>query len=497
MSETESRRTAGYREHGITMYSDKAMATSTIRDHTQYITSFIKTIADESCNKKLTGIAIGVIFDAQEFSAVSGYAEVGSKKPISESTIFEIGSLSKLFTSLLLAVATTKQEVSLDDPVQTALGEQVTLPTDGESQITYRSLANHRSSLPRLPNDLIATADMENPYAHYDQKMLYACLNRMESVKPIGSRSSYSNFGVGLLGHVLGKLAGSDYRTALKERVLIPLGMPNTSTEASDEQAAQLATAHKKKNRATKHWDFTEATVAAGGVRSSLSDMLKFLRANVHPEKSGMADELAMMRQPSRLPECEGSRGKYTFVKYTFWFMAIAYIVFLAIVKTYLSGKQWLTQIGPDGLLHLSIMLLPTLGAAIRWGRIPGAATLMLMTFLTWWLWGPTIAWGWELVWGAILVKGFSSGSSSRFVELLHGDGRLAWQSSAVGAHPSLWHNGMVGGSASYLGIVPKVEIGVVVLTNTAKSVDAIGVKILSEMVKLKERDLVDTVESG
>ena len=112
----------------------------------------------------------------------------------------------------------TKQEVRLDDPVQSAaLGEQAKLPTDGKSQITYRSLANHRSSLPRLPDDLIATADMENPYAHYDQEMLYACLSRMESVKPIGSRSSYSNFGVGLLGHALGKLAGSDYRTAAQE----------------------------------------------------------------------------------------------------------------------------------------------------------------------------------------------------------------------------------------------------------------------------------------
>ena len=113
---------------------------------------------------------------------------------------------------------------------------------------------------------------------HYDQEMLYACLSRMESVKPIGSRVEYSNFGVGLLGHALGKVAGSDYRTALKERVLIPLGMLNTSADSCNEQIAQLATAHKKKNKPTKHWDFTEVTAAAGGVRSSLADMVKFLR---------------------------------------------------------------------------------------------------------------------------------------------------------------------------------------------------------------------------
>ena len=198
-----------------------------------------------------------------------------------------------------------------------------------------------------------------------------------------------------------------------------------------------------------------------------------------------MANALAIMRQPSKLPECEGSRGQYTF-----WFIPIAYVVILVIFMICLFGKHWLTQIGPAGFLHFSIMLLTTLGAAIRWGRLSGAVTLVLMTFLTWWLWGTTLAWFSELIWGAIGIHLFSSRKWSCFVELLRGDGRLAWQSSAVGPHPILWHNGMVGGSASYLAIAQEFEIGVVVLTNTANSVDAIGVKILSEMVKLKENEL-------
>jgi hypothetical protein len=74
-------------------------------------------------------------------------------------------------------------------------------------------------------------------------------------------------------------------------------------------------------------------------------------------------------------------------------------------------------------------------------------------------------------------------------VELLRGDGRLAWQRPAVGSHPVLWHNGIVGGSASYLGIVQEFEIGAVVLTNTANSVDAIGVEILSTMVNYAIRN--------
>jgi CubicO group peptidase (beta-lactamase class C family) len=86
------------------------------------------------------------MIDGQEFTAVSGWTDIESKRPVSESTIFKIGSITKLLPSLLLARAVTGQEVGRDDPVQTALSEQMTLPTDGRSQITYRSLANHRCS---------------------------------------------------------------------------------------------------------------------------------------------------------------------------------------------------------------------------------------------------------------------------------------------------------------------------------------------------------------
>ena len=77
------------------MRSAEEITTSTGPDEHEYITSFIKNIADKSCHKKLTGIAIGVMVDGQEFSALSGWADVESKKPVADSTIFELGSLSK------------------------------------------------------------------------------------------------------------------------------------------------------------------------------------------------------------------------------------------------------------------------------------------------------------------------------------------------------------------------------------------------------------------
>lgn len=465
---------------------DNQMPTSTTCDHAEHLSSFLQTIADKSCEKRLAGIAIGVIVDGQQFSACSGWADVKSETPVTDSTIFEVGSISKLFTSLLLAVAVKKQEVSLDDPVQAALSGAVTLPTDGEAQITYRSLANHRSSLPRLPDDLIKTADMKNPYVHYDQEMLYACLDRMESVKPIGSQGEYSNFGVGLLGHVLGKLAGSNFHQALKERVLLPLGMLDTSTESRDEQAAQLATSHRKKNKPTQHWDFTEVTVAAGGVRSSLSDMFTFLRANIDPASSELAAEIELIREPSRLPECASSKRPFLPKEFVLQLAVLIFIFsFLDAVAYLLAGRL------PD--LRLYAIMVLTFGSTFRWGLYAGAATLGLLTYVTSSFWGDGFDWGMTLITGASITI-FGAIWKSIWREVIEnrggGDGRLAWQASKIGSHPMLWHNGMVGGAASFLGVVDEFEIGVVVLTNTAKMVDAIGVEILSELVKLKEKEL-------
>ncbi len=134
---------------------------------------------------------------------------------------------------------------------------------------------------------------------------------------------------------------GATTAKQLQERVLTPLGMLDTSTESSGEQAPRLATAHTKKDKPTKHWDFSEVTVAAGGVRSSLADMLKFLRANVHPETSVLAPELRLMRQPSELPRPEGHDPER--LSWFSWLLPLGYVGLLALFELYLHGTKWLT----------------------------------------------------------------------------------------------------------------------------------------------------------
>jgi CubicO group peptidase (beta-lactamase class C family) len=196
-------------------------------------------------------------------------------------TLFEIGSMTKVFTALLLADMALKGEVALDDPVAKYLPEGATLPGRGGRQITLRNLSMHDSGLPRLPDNM-PFGDPEDPYADYTEADMLAFLARHELARDIGGAFDYSNLGVGLLGYVLGRAGGSDYATLLKARILDPLGMEDTAITLSPAQQQRFATPHDAYMRATKPWQIP-ALAGAGALRSSAEDMLAFLEAALDP----------------------------------------------------------------------------------------------------------------------------------------------------------------------------------------------------------------------
>src|SRR3990167_8552396 len=123
-------------------------------------------------------------------------------------TLFEIGSITKVFTALLLADAAQAKQVELDQPLADLLPPGVPAPTLAGAAITLRQLALHSPGLPRLPPSLIPPAADPDPYAGYGEDALYADLVATALQDPPGTRIVYSNFGAGLLGHVLGKKLG-------------------------------------------------------------------------------------------------------------------------------------------------------------------------------------------------------------------------------------------------------------------------------------------------
>src|SRR5690606_20873579 len=131
------------------------------------------------------------------------------------------------FTGLLLADKVIRNEMKLDDPIQQYLPEGVKAPTRNGTAITLVNLANHTSSLPRMP-DNFAPADPANPFADYSEKQLYDFLTRYTLPRDIGSQYEYSNYAVGLLGHILATQSGKSYEQLMSDVIATPLGLKNT-----------------------------------------------------------------------------------------------------------------------------------------------------------------------------------------------------------------------------------------------------------------------------
>jgi CubicO group peptidase (beta-lactamase class C family) len=244
-----------------------------------------RLIADRNAQRTGQGTVVGVLGPEGERIVAGGPADGPA---FDGSSLFEIGSISKVFTALLLADMANKGEVSLDDPAAKYLPVGHRMPERGARQITLRDLSLHTSGLPRLPDNM-PMGTPEDPYVDYREEQLLAFLDRYELPRDIGTQSEYSNLGAGLLGYLLGRAANSDYETLLAERITGPLGMRDTVVTLPN--TARLVPAFDMYMRPAKPWNFP-TLAGAGGIRSTTVDMLRFAAAVVDG-KSPIADAVA------------------------------------------------------------------------------------------------------------------------------------------------------------------------------------------------------------
>ena len=240
--------------------------------------------------KRSVGIVVGLI-DPRGQRVVS-YGTLGKDRPqpVDGATVFEIGSISKVFTAALLAIELEQGAVRLDDPVAGLLPAEVRVPTRNGAQITLRHLVTHTSGLPTLPSHF-EPRDPLNPYADYTVEQLYDFLSTYELARDIGAQYEYSNLGLGLLGHLLALKAGTDYEALVKTRIGAPLGLDSTSISLSAEQQARLATGHDMQRNPVKNWDLP-TLAGAGALRSTANDQLTFLAANLGLTPTGLLPAL-------------------------------------------------------------------------------------------------------------------------------------------------------------------------------------------------------------
>jgi len=274
-------------------------------------TEIRKLLADRiDAQHQGVGIVVGVIGPSGRRIVAYGRRDQGDARPLDGDTEFEIGSITKVFTSLVLVDMVQRGEVKLDDPAAKYLPPGVKMPEKDGKQITLVDLATHTSGLPRLPGN-IAPKDPANPYADYSTEQLYQFLSGYQLTRDPGAQWDYSNLGVGLLGHLLARRAGVDYETLVKARVLGPLRMASTTITLTPEETARLAAGHNSSLVHVPGWDLP-TLAGAGALRSTANDLLTFLAANLGyadtPLKADMAAVLAVSR-PMPAPNMQQALG--------------------------------------------------------------------------------------------------------------------------------------------------------------------------------------------
>ena len=219
------------------------------------------------------GVAIGVI--------QHGARRVFAYGAVREDSIFEIGSISKTFTALMLAQMVLQHKVALDEPVRELLPAGTVAKPDG-AEITLLDLATQHSGLPRLPENL-NPADLQDPYADYHAPNLYAYLAKRGVAKPAGAEFNYSNLGMGLLGQALANRGATTYPDLLRAEIAGPLKLQDTVVRLSPEQEKRFAPGHTAQHQPAHAWNL-DALAGAGAIRSTAGDMLSYLEAQLHPE---------------------------------------------------------------------------------------------------------------------------------------------------------------------------------------------------------------------
>jgi CubicO group peptidase (beta-lactamase class C family) len=243
-----------------------------------------RLLVDRVDERRLSvGMGVGVTEANSHRFVTYGCRDTCGGSPVNEKTLFEIGSITKLFTALLLSDMAVRGEVGLDEPVAELLPAGTRVPARDGRAITLRDLASHYSGLPRVATNGDSPDRPGGPYAAYSAERLYQFLAGHELIRTPGDSFEYSNVGAGLLGHALVlRAAASGYESLIRARILDPLRMDDTVIAIPSRLAANVASGHDDSLEPTSDWTF-HVLAGTGAFRSTLSDLLRLMDAVCDP----------------------------------------------------------------------------------------------------------------------------------------------------------------------------------------------------------------------
>ncbi|MEZ4318550.1 MAG: serine hydrolase domain-containing protein [Myxococcota bacterium] len=258
------------------------------------LTALVSPLLEED---RIGVLVVAVIADGEVRTLTFGARSEG----VDKNTGFEIGSVSKAFTGLLLAEAVRRGEVALTDPVSKHVSSPI--PTWEGTEITLLDLATHTSGLPRLPADFAPT-DPRDPYAHLTWTQVEQSLAKTVLDAKPGESYLYSNLGAALLGHALEQAGGKPYAELLAERVVDPLHL-----ESTDVDGVAVLQGHDADGVAVPAWSLGPYA-PAGGIHSTARDLTRVAAALLKPE-GDIGTSIALATQSHRSLGDQGSLGLF------------------------------------------------------------------------------------------------------------------------------------------------------------------------------------------
>ena len=241
----------------------------------------------------------GIVLVEQNGDAAPTISTAGTLEPADvppDKIIFEIGSISKVFTGMLLAKAVIDKRVTLQSTLRDLMGAGQTFADPNVANITLLQLATHTSGLPRVPDDIATDIDLLDPYPRYTRQRLDTYLSTAKLPHSPPFATAYSNLGGGLLGDLLARIYGKSWEELISEHIARPLNLTDTCVTLTDEQKRRFAPPYAGPER-VKPWNFA-ALAGAGALRSTAADMLRFAEALAHPANSPLKDIIELTEQP-------------------------------------------------------------------------------------------------------------------------------------------------------------------------------------------------------
>ena len=243
-------------------------------------------------NGWMTALSIGLIHpNGVEFYNYGSHSKETQRLP-SEHSIYEIGSISKVFTGLLVADLVSQKKIKLDAPLTEWTLKDWPIPSKDGVEISASHLVSHSSGLPRLPYGFAPT-DFQNPYVDFTVDDLRAALTDIPMPMKPGENVVYSNLGSGLLGYGLTQYSGLSYDEMIQQTICSPLGLDSTFVDVPTSQKSRTVQGYDMAGEPISDWDMP-VLVGMGEINSTVFDLVQFAKAQLYPPKSALGQAIRM-----------------------------------------------------------------------------------------------------------------------------------------------------------------------------------------------------------